>query len=454
MELLDSLSLLDYNGHEIFVVDNASTDDSLELLRNHPLRVNLIQNELNLGGTGGFNSGIRHVLNAFECKYIWLLDNDAIVTPLSLKNLVAVMEDDPLIGLAGSRIINRHDGDFIVETGAVIDWQQGTVRAVHRNQRRDIVGAGPPILVDYVAVCSALVRVSALAKVGLMDERYFLFWDDMDWGVAFQRAGYKVVGVPESEVLHPAFTEYRSYVVDNYYGVRNQLLTFAKYIEHEGAFFGIYHLLQRVAKFSLLMMLSCRAGCFLGFLGYWDFLQNKWGKNSHFIPSTQTEPNEKDEIQLFPTLSVLILPLKDVAEVEDLLLYLERKGVENIDLLISKDRKELFSSLKIRRLIETDYAEPKVMINSIKTFLKIMLSGYDIAVRSNPEKISPFTYAVPRAAYFDNTKCRLIKSSENLGNSWRIMLSVFLGELVGCIMFLGFLLKIITMRKSTIGGKA
>ena len=80
LNLLNSLKHINYDNYNIIVVDNASTDDSVTAIKEHFPNVNLIVNSENLGGTGGFNTGIKYVLEATDkYKYIWLLDNDAVV---------------------------------------------------------------------------------------------------------------------------------------------------------------------------------------------------------------------------------------------------------------------------------------------------------------------------------------------------------------------------------------
>lgn len=434
MRLLDSLVFLVYDNHKIFVVDNASTDDSLEVMRAHILQPKILINSENLGGTGGFNSGIRFALDSDNFDYLWLLDNDAFVTPLALHELVQAMAADTSVGLAGSRILNSADPRYIVETGAFFDWREGTVRPLQRNIRKSDVSAESMITVDYVAVCSALVRVSALSRVGLMDERYFLFWDDMDWGIAFQDAGYRVVAVPSSEVFHAAFTEYRSIVVDAYYGVRNQLLTFSKYRHHAGAWSGMYQMLRRVAKGSLLTCLSGKSGGMLGMYGFWDFFCGRWGKIARQVPAMHSSDLSHTAIT-GQWKKALVIPMKDVNNTEEVVLLLRKTGVE-VDILVSKDRKLLFQKLQGLRLIEIDYTSPHVMRESVAMFMKIFLSGYDVSVKTSSDKISPFTYAIRTSVAFEQNTGDFQYTGEGLGHIWRILFAVVLGEILGLIMYI------------------
>jgi len=434
IRLLDSLADLDYDNHEVFVVDNASTDDSVERIKAHPLGVNLLVNEENQGGTGGFNSGIRFALQTTPCKYVWLLDNDATVTPGALKAMVEVMEEDFGIGLAGSRILNAQDPDFVVETGALFDWTVGTVRPVDRNLPKQQASSARFVSVDYVAVCSALARVSALVDVGLMDERYFLFWDDMDWGAAFRQHGYRVVAVPASEILHAPFTEYRSALVDNYYGVRNQLLTFSRFRCFAGSTGGLFNICRRMMKEGLLMLLTGKQGGPLMFQGIVDFLLGRWGKCPWGM---KPGPNREGKPVLEPGLKekVLLVPTTGVAETADVAGALQTMGIENIDLLVPSDRKELFASIRNVTPVEIDYLKQNQLWESARCFGRILRCRYDLAVTTSNGKISPFTFAVRRSACFDADTGHLFQTREALPQIWKVIFAAGFGEVLGLFLF-------------------
>lgn len=445
LRLLDSLRCLEYDNYDIFVVDNASTDNSVEQIEKYPLRINLLVNDENLGGTGGFNSGIKFALSIIPCKYIWLLDNDATVTPRALKELVDVMESDSEIGIAGSRIVNANNPDYIVETGAMLDWYSGVVSPVERNVLKCNSDIHDPIDVDYVAVCSAVVRVSSLVEVGLMDSRYFLFWDDMDWGCSFKNLGYKVVCVPNSEVYHPAFTEYRSITVDSYYGVRNKLLTFAKSIKNEGALIGLLNINRRVAKSLFLMNLTKKPGGILQLFGYLDFLRGKWGKITWDV-SQYVNCTDSSELQLSSNTKVLVVANSDVNSTIKLVKYLNSEGIEKIDILIEKDRYELFTIFQCHKLVLVDYNNT---FANIKTFVSIWSQGYNYSVKTATEKISPFTFAIKKSAFYDHYKNRLFSTSEGRAGLWKVFFSFFLGEFLGVAMFsLAFLRSIALIRRT------
>lgn len=438
MRLLNSLKNQNYNNYEIFVVDNASTDNSVVNIEKRSEKINLLVNRENLGGTGGFNSGIKFALQAGSFKYVWLLDNDVTVSHNALNALVSIMENNESIGLAGSRILNAQDHNFVVETGAMFDWKAGIVRPVDRNIPKSQSTCTDVVEVDYVAVCSALVRVDALNKVGLMDERYFLFWDDMDWGIAFKQAGYRVVAVPDSEIYHPAFTEYRSVVVDSYYGVRNQLLTFSKYRFYEGACWGLVNLFRRISKGGVLMLLSNKPGGKLVFLGCWDFFRGRWGKIPWPMPETCALKNKKSIkiIEVPQNAKILVIPTHDAVSTAEVVNFLWEKGAMTVDILIPEDRKKLLSGLHYSNLIAVDYFRGSVTLNTWKIFRQLTDSRYDISVKASEDKISPFSYAINASAYYSKDDRVLVDTKESRAQIFQVVFASILGELLGIVLFI------------------
>jgi GT2 family glycosyltransferase len=225
LALLQSLDEAGYDGIDTIVVDNASTDDSVTTVRETYPRVRLIINPENLGGTGGFNTGLQQVLKG-PYEYVWLLDNDALVKPGALEPMLEAMGSDERIALVGSKLLHPGDEGLINEAGALMSDLTASPRPQFANE---IDGNLPQILdVDYVAVCSVLARLSHVRSVGLMDPSYFLMWDDMEWGVRFKHAGLRVVAATRSAVFHPGFTERKLTLAFIYYANRNHLYFVAK----------------------------------------------------------------------------------------------------------------------------------------------------------------------------------------------------------------------------------
>lgn len=164
----------------------------------------LIDNQCNLGFAGGCNVGIRWA-QAAGADFVWLLNNDTEVMPGTLDALLAHMQQDPRIGLCGSKLVYHDARDTIqARGGAVFDPRQ----AIGQH-----LGVGEPLnapedpaaiesTMNYVVGASMLVSRTFLQRVGPMTEDYFLFYEELDWAMRGQREGFRLGYAPGSVVLH------------------------------------------------------------------------------------------------------------------------------------------------------------------------------------------------------------------------------------------------------------
>ncbi len=188
-------------GHadlHLLVVDNASTDGTAEALAAFAPNVTVLRLPMNQGGAGGFNAGMRAALAA-GAEAIWLLDGDACPAPQALPPLLAVLEAEPRTVMVGSRIIMDGPPGLVQECGGRITVQ-GHLAPNHRLADPQAVLADGPV--DYVAACSVLVRSSALTDIGLMDGRFFVFFDDIEWCCRARTLGWTIRTAADSRVFH------------------------------------------------------------------------------------------------------------------------------------------------------------------------------------------------------------------------------------------------------------
>lgn len=228
-------SVLESNvdDYDVFVVDNASTDDSVEMIENiYSDKVTLIKNKENLGGSGGFNTGIRRVVDA-GYKYLWCLDNDVLVDENALKYLIEFLDNHDDTGMVGSKVYNMENPDIVQQFGMKIDFDNYCVEAKYLNYIED--GSMPEIVYsDAVAACSLLVRTDLIRIIGTMPEDNFLYWDDTEWGYRCNLAGYKVASYGKSQVLHSMGAKKESSnTFPTYYAWRNWITFFMKYTPAE-----------------------------------------------------------------------------------------------------------------------------------------------------------------------------------------------------------------------------
>lgn len=189
---------------DIRVVDNGSGSEQVDALRaGLPSDVELVLNPVNTGFTGGQNLNIRHALT--HCyDYVFLLNNDTLVDPQAIAEVIREMSDDPHCGAASPVIARLGNRDIVDFCGAIHDWRLiDTVRARTTLEAQSF-------LADYAdevwAVGTALMlKVNALREVGVLDERMFAYYEDDDLGVRLKAAGWRTRIVLNAVVEHACF---------------------------------------------------------------------------------------------------------------------------------------------------------------------------------------------------------------------------------------------------------
>ena len=222
-----------FTDYALYVVDNASTDDSVELIqKNYAGQLTLLQNEENLGGSGGFNRGLREALKNGH-SYLVCLDNDVIVDENAIGELKKFLDTHEETGMVGSKVYHMELPGIIQQYGMTIDFENYATQAKYYNEP-DHEGIPDVVYSDAVAACSLMVRREVVEKIGLMPEENFLYWDDTEWGWRCNLAGYRVASCGSSVVLHAMGA--KKEVVNTfptYYAWRNWIWFFLKYTPQE-----------------------------------------------------------------------------------------------------------------------------------------------------------------------------------------------------------------------------
>ncbi len=194
-------------GEDVIVVDNGSTDGTVEFVREHFPTVRVIEQE-NRGMGGGNNSGMRGA----DGRYFFLLNSDAWVVGDGLAALVAFADAHPDAAVVGPRLLNP-DGTLQRSVRAEPTlWRLSTEYLFIRKlaPRTNLLN---PLYVggfdhrsareaDWLSGAALLVRRDAADAVGLFDESFFMFGEEVDWMTRFRRAGWKVWFFPGAEVVH------------------------------------------------------------------------------------------------------------------------------------------------------------------------------------------------------------------------------------------------------------
>jgi len=225
---LDSLAGVHYPERCVLVVDNASQDGSPERIRACHPEVTLLENQINLGFTGGNNLGMKAALQK-GADYVLLLNHDTLVSPDFLEKMVSVGEADPSIGVLGPTIYYHARPGVIWSAGGAIDWKRGATRMLGMDEVDRGQYGVEPRAVDFVTGCAMLVKREALEAAGLLDESFFAYYEEVEWCVRIRRAGYGVIHVPGAKIWHKISPEAReASATVHYYMTRNRLLFLKK----------------------------------------------------------------------------------------------------------------------------------------------------------------------------------------------------------------------------------
>lgn len=194
---LASLDGLLYGEKDIIVVDNASTDDSLDEAQRCFPHFTYVRNEKNEGFAKGMNIGIKLALRR-GAEWVWIFNYDAVASPKSLDHLIMAAEDSPQAGLL-SPLIYEADGEQLWFAKGRIDFLR--MRTLHiPPKREDFLQKTYPS--DFLTGCALLIRKKLIENIGFFDERFFLYYEDADYSLRAIRAGFDCFVVPEAVVLH------------------------------------------------------------------------------------------------------------------------------------------------------------------------------------------------------------------------------------------------------------
>jgi len=308
INLLTTIEKITYRNYEIIVVDNASTDGTCEAIEEEFPNVQLIVNSRNLGGTGGFNTGIKYALAKGKYDYLWLLDNDVEVEKSSLGELIRILESSKKIAVAGSAMYDLTNKEQLLELGYFIELSKGRF---HDNKSlvSDSLGIKELFIVDSVSSCSLCVSVNAINDVGIWDENFFIYCDDVDWNIRFGKKGYEIASVPSSIIWHVPWL-YKLGFNTVYYANRNMMYLISKHLSFPENMFSLiykelailrssYHLFQSKEYYYSILTLQSLI----------DFFDKKFGQfdDDTFIKGLELHATKNPYRQWFRFAFLLIL---------------------------------------------------------------------------------------------------------------------------------------------------
>ena len=327
IDLLNSLSAINFprDQLDILVIDNASNDGTVEALESQFDDIQIIRNAENIGGTGGFNTGLAWAFEQPESQYdyLWLLDNDVVVHQNALSELVTVLEENPDFAIAGSTMMQLDYPWRINEMGAFMDQQSGTL-VFNRHYEEISHWQGKPIQdllvedvdlsqqlmhcqakmdVDYVAAASLLIRAPVAKQAGLWMD-FFIHFDDVEWCLRISKAGHRIAVSAKSLIWHlSAMAKVPNWIL--YYDNRNILYLLAKHSDNAAVKNATRTILKKILYYNLIGKTDLAK---LHLQAINDFEQGVTGKKAIQLPYKFEKIAEIDRILNDPTIKKIIVP--------------------------------------------------------------------------------------------------------------------------------------------------
>ena len=237
---------------EVVVVDNGSHDGSANMVARHYSQVHLIRNEENRGFAQANNQGIL----AGQGKYILLLNPDTKVHASALATLTSFLDDHPAAGAVGARLLNA-DGSLQHSCSPAPTLFNEWLHLFHldRERRQGMAGwdLNTPRQVETLLGACLMVRRQAVDDIGLLDESYFMYSEEVDFCYRLRRADWRLYWVPQAKVVHYGGQSTRQIATEMFLQLyQNKLLYFRKHYGRLGAW--IYKLILLCASLMRLAL--------------------------------------------------------------------------------------------------------------------------------------------------------------------------------------------------------
>ena len=274
VECVKSLQACHFKSFAIVIVDNGSTDRSVELLRSELKDVEIVSTGRNLGYTGGVNYSVTEARKK-NPTYILVINNDTVVEPDFLNYLVDAMESNKNAAAAGGTIYYHYDKTKVWYAGGrLIPWR-GLAVHNHKNRLLDPSSLNGVEKVTFITGCLMLFRVSALNDIGTEDERFFMYLDDIELSTRIVTKGFEMLYVPKAVIYHKiVHDELSPFKV--YFTVRNRLLFINVSLSGAVKYFAIVYYLSVISVKLFIWRMANPPVFKAAFLGLKDYFAGKF----------------------------------------------------------------------------------------------------------------------------------------------------------------------------------
>jgi len=188
-----------YNFEHIVIVDNPANQNDYRLKALEGPGTHIIYNERNNGFGAANNTGIKWILKHTDSNYVLVINNDTTVDEKCIDHLLEEDEED--VGILTAKILFEHDRQTIWYAGGAMDWKRGAPRVFHTKCNNNELNDHSRY-VAFASGCTMLIKREVLDAIGGFDERYFMYDEDVDYGLRARKAGYKIKYVASSIVYH------------------------------------------------------------------------------------------------------------------------------------------------------------------------------------------------------------------------------------------------------------
>jgi hypothetical protein len=227
LECLRSLRANSYESKTIVVLDNASTDGSVEAIRAGYPEAQIVGLTKNLGYAGNNNVGIDLALKQ-GADWILVLNEDTVLSPDCLERMIEYGERNENIGIVGPMVYHFDEPQVIQSAGGVLGdrWD-----AIHLSANETDVGQYlQPHAVEWISGCAIMLRRKLIEQIGALDERFYYYWEEVEWCVRASKAGWRIAHVPSAKLWHKGVQRnYRPKPSVGYYSARNRFLMMSKH---------------------------------------------------------------------------------------------------------------------------------------------------------------------------------------------------------------------------------
>lgn len=236
------------------VVDNASRDGSAEWLRAALPGVEVVESPRNGGYTGGNNIGLRAAA-ARGAEFALVLNNDTVVAPDCVAQLLAEAARWPDAAFVSPRVFYADPPDLLWFGGS--RYSPWTGRAVHLGRKRTAAaGLRAACDIPFASGCAVLVRLSALDRIGPLDEALFGYAEDLDWSLRASRAGYRIRYAPDAVLWHlegAGYARSGGQALRQYLSARNLLLMHLRHARwYHWPSLAVVYAVDHLARFTVL----------------------------------------------------------------------------------------------------------------------------------------------------------------------------------------------------------